>query len=189
MVIDIMILALLRMGPRHGYDIKKRVEHILQRKAKLNTNLLYPALHRLEQSGAIERSEQEQGGKPTKFVYRLTPLGEHHLRNLIEEFGEAEAAKEEEFLVRMACFDLIEERSRLRILDQRRRAIEQKLARGERIRAYMAEENNSPWIERIVSFGERRNRAELRWIEELKGVASEPSSDAVTAAAPGGMKS
>ena len=188
MVADIMILALLRLGPKHGYDIKKRIERILQQKGRMNTNLLYPALHRLEEMQAIERDVHEQDGRPTKFVYRITPIGERHLRELIEQFGEAEAAKEDEFLVRLACFDLVDERSRLRILDQRRLALTQRLTRGKTIRAVWAEDIDSPWIERIVSFGERRLREELGWLEEIEKLAIDAPAEETARTNPGGLK-
>ncbi len=188
MVAEIMILALLRSGPKHGYDIKKRIERILQRKGRMNTNLLYPALHRLEEMGAIERQVREQDGRPTKHVYRVTPVGEGHLRELIEQFGETEAAKEDEFLVRLACFDLVEERIRFRILDQRKVALAQRLSRGNSIRALLAEEFDSPWIERIVSFGEHRFREELAWIQELEKLAAGSSNDRENPVGSGGTR-
>lgn len=175
MVPEIVILALLNAGPKHGYDIKKHVEHILQRRTKLNTNLLYPALHRLERMQAVERTKQEQQGRPNKYVYRITSRGSELFQEIIQEFDEATAAKEDEFLVRLAFFDLMDGYTRVRILDQRKRELERQLANRRSIRTEYAEEYNSPWIERIMSFGERRIADEIEWMKELERLADEES--------------
>ncbi len=171
MVADIVILGLLKLGPKHGYEIKKTAEQFFARKLRMNTNLLYPALHRLEEANAVEREVRAQRGKPTKHVYRVTPEGERLLVRLIEDFGEADAAKEEEFLVRLAAFDFLTQRQRQRILDQRRLSLKRKLVSiGEKSAAF-ERDFASPWIRHITSFAERHVVEELRWIDGLESVS------------------
>ena len=64
MYFDILMLRVLAEGPRHGYEIKKSVERILGGRS-INNNVLYPALRRFEEQGAIERVAGEAGpGRP-----------------------------------------------------------------------------------------------------------------------------
>ena len=109
-VTEILILALLKAHPQHGYEIRKHTALIL-RQPKLNTNLLYPALHRLELSKAIEKKVLEQKGRPAKHVYSITPLGAERFAQLLRQFGEVDAEDEDEFLVRVAFFQFLDESS------------------------------------------------------------------------------
>ncbi len=52
-LMDMIILSYLLNQPRHGYGIKKQVGLIRGRQELVNNNQLYPALHRLERTGAI----------------------------------------------------------------------------------------------------------------------------------------
>ena len=176
MVIDIVILALLKRGPSHGYYIKKDIENILQKRSRLNTNLLYPALHRLEKAEAIEKKSEAQDGKPAKHIYRITPGGKEYLHRLIEEFTDTDAAKEDEFLTRLAFFDLIDGTTRTKILRKRKSALETKLKFktdvGSDYTAYL----ESPWVKAIMEFRDRQIYQELEWIEKLLIMTSKKSS-------------
>ncbi len=52
---EIVILAMLRQGPRHGYEIKKDIERALGGTVPLNNKTLYLALKRFEERGAVTR--------------------------------------------------------------------------------------------------------------------------------------
>ena len=49
------MLRVLADQERHGYEIKKQVERILGGRS-INNNVLYPALRKYEDQGAIERA-------------------------------------------------------------------------------------------------------------------------------------
>ncbi|HUX13618.1 MAG TPA: PadR family transcriptional regulator [Spirochaetia bacterium] len=168
MLTEIVVLALLKLGPKHGYDIRKKIDLLLSRNRKMNTNLLYPALHRLEKSGAVEREVHEQEGRPARHTYRITPEGALHFRNLIVNFGESDAAKDEEFIARVAFFDFLEEKERCVILEQRRAALQRRLAEARTKREIVAEVFKSIWVERIIRWRESRIFDELAWIDRLE---------------------
>ena len=48
MYVDILLLAELTTGPKHGYEIKKNVQNRLGENFELNHNTLYPALRRFK---------------------------------------------------------------------------------------------------------------------------------------------
>lgn len=54
MYVDILLLAELTTGPKHGYEIKN-VQNRLGENFELNHNMLYPALRRFENMGAITK--------------------------------------------------------------------------------------------------------------------------------------
>ena len=65
MYLDILVLAHLAHRPSHGYEIKKLVDRSVG-SARLNNNVLYPALRRFEEAGAIEGELVPQQGVPPR---------------------------------------------------------------------------------------------------------------------------
>lgn len=76
--LDLLLLAGLAERPAHGYAL---VETLRRRSAgafDLPEGTLYPALHRLEDSGMVASQWSEEGGRRRR-VYRLTAKGEKRL--------------------------------------------------------------------------------------------------------------
>ena len=89
---ELLILSLLETGPRHGYDIGKRIEQRSRGKLKLRIASLYPMLVRLESRGLIKGRWIERPGERRRRYFRLTPEGRRMLvqeRATWREFMEA----------------------------------------------------------------------------------------------------
>ena len=177
---DIVILALLLLGPRHGYEIKKDIGRIMQARSRLNNNLLYPALHRLEKMGAVEGRIEEQEGKPARHVYWITAMGREVFQDLIGQFSETDAAKDEEFLARLAFFDMVDSPTRQRILAERKRQLARQLDNRKSLGAEYAPGfgalMDSVWVDRLLGFEQQRLADEIAWIEELETLARTPGA-------------
>jgi PadR family transcriptional regulator, regulatory protein PadR len=50
--LDLLILKTIILQPAHGWAIAQRIRQISKDVLQVNQGALYPALHRLEQSGA-----------------------------------------------------------------------------------------------------------------------------------------
>jgi len=148
MLTDLIVLAFLKIAPRHGYDIRKHVDRILTGPRKLNTNLLYPSLHRLEKLGAVQREDCEQSGKRSRHMYRITAEGEKRFLEMISDFGDTEAEKDEEFTVRVAFFEFINRTNRQAILERRREVLRKRVAlrrsRQESLLILITDRKNNP---------------------------------------------
>jgi len=70
----LLILLSLAESPRHGYALLKDIESMSSGRVRLSTGTLYGALHRLLESGWIERFETEDTSRD-KRSYRLTAEG------------------------------------------------------------------------------------------------------------------
>lgn len=78
--IELLILKTLSWGPMHGYAIAKWIQDTTGDTLRVEEGSLYPALHRLENKGAIEPSwGLSDKNRQAKF-YALTPLGRRTLR-------------------------------------------------------------------------------------------------------------
>src|SRR5262245_5206046 len=72
---ELLILALVEVRPRHGYDIAQRIELESDGALKFNIASLYPLLYRLERRGWLQGRWVEKPGQRRRRFYRLTPLG------------------------------------------------------------------------------------------------------------------
>ena len=78
--IELLILKTLSWGPMHGYAIAKWIQDTTADTLRVEEGSLYPALHRLENKGAIEATwGVSEKNRQAKF-YELTPLGKRTLR-------------------------------------------------------------------------------------------------------------
>jgi PadR family transcriptional regulator, regulatory protein PadR len=77
--LDMLILQVLRWGPRHGYALSKVIRTDSGEILKVDTGSLYPALHRLERKGWIAAEWKASELGPRLRVYRLTKSGRKQL--------------------------------------------------------------------------------------------------------------
>jgi DNA-binding PadR family transcriptional regulator len=75
---ELLVLAALRDGPKHGYQIALDVEAESLGLFRFRHGTLYPILHRLEDEGWIRGTWSGDGGRRRK-VYRLTGSGTRRL--------------------------------------------------------------------------------------------------------------
>lgn len=78
--LDVLLLATLNGGPRHGYAVKEALREGSDGRFDLPTGTIYPALHRLERSGLIAGSWSLVDGRRRR-SYRLTEKGSRRLAN------------------------------------------------------------------------------------------------------------
>jgi len=168
-----MMLRVLADGDRHGYEIKKQVERILGGRS-INNNVLYPALRKYEEQGAIERIAAEADpGRPPRNVYRLTDAGHDLLQAMFRDADPALLADENEFQTRVAFFADLDADDRLRILGVRREVLEARLAH---LAALRPDAQAEPWGLRVMDFNVERLQQELAWLDRLKVSAMQGQS-------------
>jgi PadR family transcriptional regulator, regulatory protein AphA len=73
-----VILALLKLAPLTGYDIKQTTDVSTRYFWRASYGQIYPELRRLEQAGLVRARDEPHGRRPRR-VYELTPQGEHAL--------------------------------------------------------------------------------------------------------------
>jgi DNA-binding PadR family transcriptional regulator len=84
-----LVLAALRKGDAHGFEILKRLEAAGSGALRLKEGSLYPALYRLEAEGLVKAAWEKSGGArrgPRRRIYRLTAKGGKRLEQSREEW-------------------------------------------------------------------------------------------------------
>ena len=77
---ELLILATLRGGAKHGYQIALEAEERSGGSFELQHGTLYPILHRLEKQRLIRGKWVQEGGR-RRNVYELTHAGASRLRD------------------------------------------------------------------------------------------------------------
>ena len=78
--LDLLILkTLAQAGPIHGYGIVLYIQRVSDDLLRVEEGSLYPALHRIEQSGWITSEWRTSQNKRRARYYKLTPAGRRQL--------------------------------------------------------------------------------------------------------------
>jgi len=80
---ELLLLGLLKESPKHGYDIKRKIEEILSIFAGVDLKSIYYPLRILEKQGLVAKKINRQGRRPQRIVYALTPKGESRFNELL----------------------------------------------------------------------------------------------------------
>jgi len=73
--LDMLILALLEDGQRHGYELGKLIEERSEKAIRFHIASLYPALYALERKKLVQGSWGAASGGRKRRYYRLTSAG------------------------------------------------------------------------------------------------------------------
>jgi PadR family transcriptional regulator PadR len=87
-----IILALLRDGSRHGYEINREVERRSGSRITFTHATLYTVLHTLEEQGLVASVWEMPEGERPRRVYHLTQDGHSALEKALRSWDEFAAA-------------------------------------------------------------------------------------------------
>jgi PadR family transcriptional regulator, regulatory protein PadR len=77
--LDLLILRTIALAPMHGWGIAQRIRIVSKDVLQVNQGALYPALHRLEQSGWIKAKWGDSDNNRRAKFYSLTPAGRKYM--------------------------------------------------------------------------------------------------------------
>ena len=185
-MLEIAVLGLLNESPMHGYELRKRLSTLLGTFRAFSYGSLYPTLRKLAEAGWISEEPQEAPhdapivarSRRGKRVYRITADGKEHLATLLEHVGPA-AVAEEGFGARLAFFAQTRSDIRLRILEGRRRRVEEQRD-GMADSLASRREKLDGYTRQLQEHGLDSVNREVRWLTELidnerSGGAGSPS--------------
>lgn len=76
---ELLILSLVEVRARHGYEISKLIDERSGGRLHFKVASLYPLLYRLEERGWISGKWVEKAGERRRRFYRITPEGKRML--------------------------------------------------------------------------------------------------------------
>jgi DNA-binding PadR family transcriptional regulator len=190
-MLELAILGLLKESPLHGYELKKRLNETLGHVWGVSYGSLYPALARLERTGAIEvvdpPAPAPAGGIPipatgsiageaaaarlrrptlrrsgrTRKAYRLAAAGQALFSELLRAEPTPGSDETRAFALKLAFCRHLDPPARLEILQRRRTQLAEKLARGRQASA--SDRYTRALLEHETTSAER----DLEWVDSL----------------------
>ncbi|OLF04270.1 PadR family transcriptional regulator [Actinophytocola xinjiangensis] len=173
-MLEFAILGLLHEAPMHGYELRKRLSDLLGTLRAFSYGSLYPTLRRLLKAGLIVEETPEEAsarndartwGKRAKRVYELTAEGKERFADMLADVG-PQAFDDEGFGVHMAFFSRTPADIRMRILEGRRRRVEER-REGLRSSVARAGEQIDRYTRELHRLGLEHSEREVRWLNEL----------------------
>src|SRR5438128_3268854 len=117
-----VVLGLLSVGPRSGYEIKAAVDRSTRFFWAASYGQIYPELRRLEREGLIE-GEDAPNGRRARRVFRLTAAGRAALEAWLLG-SDTTVELRDESLLRLIFADALPREQALHLLEARRRGHE-----------------------------------------------------------------
>ena len=172
-MLDLAILGLLQEHPMHGYELRKELATKLGTiRAAISYGTLYPTLKRLQTVGWISEAATADPeivppltSRRGRVVYKITADGKERFAELLAQAG-PETYDDAGFGVHFAFFARTDRATRLRILEGRRRRIEE---RREGLREVLARASDrlDAYTLELQRHGLDACEREVRWLEEL----------------------
>lgn len=175
-MLDLAILGLLHESPMHGYELRKQLTTKLGAfRAAISYGSLYPTLRRLQASGCVRADPSPSGdppadppllaGRRSRVVYTITAEGKERFQELLGSAG-PETFDDTGFGVHFAFFSRTDRATRLRILEGRRRRVEERREGLRDVLSRAAERLDAYTLE-LQRHGLDACEREVRWLEEL----------------------
>ena len=123
-----VILGMLKLGVRTGYDVKKAIDTSTRFFWTASYGQIYPELKRLRKAGLV-RAKQVPRGRVKRTVYSLTPKGERALHEWLTDSENVLFELRDEGLLRLFFGDVLSREEVLANLRMQEQLFELVLAR------------------------------------------------------------
>lgn len=160
--LEMAVLGILHDSPMHGYELRKHLNALLGWGRVFSYGSLYPMLKTLTKSGHIEAIVDSTGMRK-RITYQLTAAGKERFADLIEHVG-SQSWEDEVFNIRFAFFSRTPSKVRLRVLESRKRRLEELLAHAER---GSSKRRADKYATELRRHGLESVEREVKWLSEM----------------------
>lgn len=158
---ELLLLGLLRRQDMHGYQLHEFINQNMASCIDLKKPTAYYLLDRMAEDGWITVSAVQEGSRPARHVYQLTPEGEAHFQRLLRENLAAYHPVRFAGDIGLVFLDALPPAEQRGLLEQRRAALQLELDRAQTA-PYHA--GSSQWV---IEHLTRHLHTELDWLDEL----------------------
>jgi DNA-binding PadR family transcriptional regulator len=170
-----VILGMLALGKRTGYDIKQLVDKSTRHFWAASYGQIYPELRRLEQVGLVVGRPEPSGGR-ARVVFELTDAGQRALRGWLEADDELLYELRDEGMLKLFFSDAGEPRWRIENLRAMRERHERKLAQLQSIEEMASHGPSGPYL--TLQLGIGMTKSIIDWCSALElRLAADPERE------------
>lgn len=165
----LVILGILHRHNLHGYEIKHEIEEHMGDWTNIAFGSIYFALGKLAEEGLIENVATEQeGSRPSRFVYAITPAGREEFRSLLHQLWQQDTQTFYDFDIALYFKDYLTREEQLAYLQQRIDFVRGSI---EHIDQHYEETIRNPYVppfaRALFDHSRVHQQAELDWLKAL----------------------
>ena len=167
----LLLLGLLRRQEMHGYQLYEFIERDLAVCTDLKKPTAYYLLNKMAADGWIAEELEQEGNRPPRRVYRITPAGEEQFQSALRENIAAHEPVYFSGDMGLAFLDDLPPEEALDCLRQRREALSEALG------ATHATPRHPGSMQLVLDHRLHHQRAELDWLDGLLAALMEKYKD------------
>jgi DNA-binding PadR family transcriptional regulator len=158
---ELLLLGLLREQGMHGYQLLEFIDTQMAYCVDLKKPTAYFLLDKMAVAGWIRFEQGQEGNRPLRRVYSITPAGEAEFQRLLREnlgnYALARSATD----IGLAFIDALSPPEVLALLQQRRDAVQEQLATAQAAPAHPG------GAQLIIDHQLHHLQAELEWLSRV----------------------
>lgn len=128
----LLLLGILKVQSQHGYQINEFIERTLGHVTDMKKPTAYAILERLSQGGYITVRSEQEGNRPPRKVYALTPTGERLYFDLLRAHLAEPDRQPAAGAIALMFLDDLPGEERLALVRQRLATLEEQIVAHER---------------------------------------------------------
>lgn len=160
--LELAVLGLLKEGPMHGYELRKRLATTLGPFRAVSYGSLYPCLGRMERAGLVAETSGAIGPR-RRHAYQISPEGETYFFQQLEHGA---VYDNDRFRLRFAFFRYLPKESRIGLMERRKVYLQEKLLEFKESLQTTKDRIDS-YTMSLINHGMSSCEHDIRWLEEL----------------------
>jgi DNA-binding PadR family transcriptional regulator len=161
---ELLLLGILREQEMHGYELHEFIDKNLASCTDMKKSTAYYLLKKMEEAGLISQETRQEGNRPPRQDYHLTPAGETEFQRLLRanlaHYSTAYFTGD----IGLVFLDQLEPEEALSLLNSRRAELAEELAAAERI---PSRPGHPSGLQLVFDHLVYHLRAELAWTDSL----------------------
>jgi DNA-binding PadR family transcriptional regulator len=157
----LLLLGLLNNSNMYGYQINEIIDQHLGTSVQLTKPTAYRYLNQLAEKGYISSTEEQEGNRPVRQVYSITPEGKDAFKAMLRKcLADYEPAPSHSTIA-IAFLNAMPPEETLPLLEKRLQKIRDLLE------GISVDEDHSGSFSYMISHQIRHMEAELEWLNEI----------------------
>lgn len=161
---QLLLLGLLRTQEMHGYQLNQFLDEHLDFMAHLKPSTAYYALDKMAVAGWVQATSEQEGNRPTRQVYAITPAGEERFQLLLRRNLARYEALESGDDIGISYLLELPQAEVFDLLSQKQTLIADRLARLRTVEAHV---KTTDAIHLTLKRTTLLLQADLAWLEEV----------------------
>jgi len=157
----LLLLGLLNSSDMYGYQINEMIDQHLGTSVQLTKPTAYRYLNQLAEEGYISSTAEQDGNRPVRKVYSITPKGKEAFNTMLRESLANYAPSPSHSTIAIAFLDEVSPEEALPLLEKRQQKIRNLLE------GFSADVDHSGSFSYMISHQIRHLEAEWAWLNDI----------------------